>query len=239
MNKFYQITYKVLLFSMILLYSSCQKNGFTVKGDFTHNKYNFCVLDEILPTEIIPTDTILLLNNSFSHTINRTEKGFYRIRFEDTVYITFIAGEKDNISIKGNLDNIKNTQEITGNEESKLFLEVNKKIHEMYLITDSLSKIFLDQKDHEDFARISEELNASYFYYFNLYKEYLHDFIIQHPNKLASISAFYQKIGHRSFFSSEEDRELLEKMIKELSISYPNNQHVIALKEKLENEPQR
>jgi hypothetical protein len=225
-----------VVISLLIGFTACKENGFTVKGKFENNHYAYCVLDEVRPYEIAALDTILLINNGFSYFVNTIEKGFYRIRFDDTTFITFIAGDKDNISLTGDLLCIKNTQNIIGNEESKLFLEVNRKVHEMYLITDSLAKIFVAYKDTEAFDSIRTQLDSCYYHNFEYYKNYLRDFIIQHPNKLASISAFYQKIGYRNFFSDIEDKELLDKMIKELSIAYPSNQHVIALKERLEHD---
>ncbi|MDD3281652.1 MAG: DUF4369 domain-containing protein [Bacteroidales bacterium] len=230
-------TYTFLLcFIFACLFISCKKNGFTVKGDFSNNTHTYCVLDEIQPYDVIPIDTILLINNKFNHFVPCTEKSFYRIRFTKENNISFIAGDKDVISITADLNDTKKTQNISGNEESVLFLEVNKKIHEMYLITDSLSKIFVEYKGTDQFDSICNHLDSCYYQNFEYYQNYLKDFIIQHPNKLASISAFYQKIGHRPFFSVTENRELIEKMVKELSISYPNNQHVKALKEKLSDE---
>ncbi len=213
-----------------------QKKRFYSKGEFSNNTYTYCVLDEIQPYDIIPIDTILLINNTFKQFVPCTDKSFYRIRFTKENSITFIAGDKDNISISADLNDTKKTQNISGNEESVLFLEVNKKIHEMYLITDSLSKIFVKYKGTNEFDSICNQLDSCYYQNFNYYKNYLQDFIIQHPNKLASISAFYQKIGYRPFFSVTENRELVEKMMKELSITYPNNQHVKALGEKFSDE---
>lgn len=226
----------LFLWFMLTFLTACHKDGFTVKGKFMKSNYKVCILDEVLPDEIVTKDTILLIDNGFSYFVPTIEKGFYRIRFDDTVAITFIAGNKDNILLEGNLSDIKNTQKISGNEESELFLQVNKKVHEMYLITDSLTKIFKQYENTEQFDSITVHLDSCYYRNFHLYRNYLYDFIIQHPNKLASISAFYQKIGHRNFFSSVDDRELLNKMVHELSISYPNNQHVIALKKRLNNE---
>lgn len=216
--------------------TSCEKHGFTVKGDFKNCQYTVAAIEEVKPYEIVTLDTILIVNGKLTHHVDCLEKGFYCIRFNDTLSVTFIAGDKDNISIEADLRDIKNTQVIKGNEESVLFLEVNRKINEMYNITDSLSKIFIQYKDTEQFDSVRSSLDSCYYTHFRYYKTYLQDFILQHPNKLASISAFYQKIGYRSFFDRFEDRALLEKLVHELSISYPNNQHVIALKEKLNNE---
>ncbi len=224
------------IISISFIFIACDKSGFTVKGNFENCRFNYCVLDEVRPYEIVTLDTILLIKNSFSHFVNTLEKGFYRIRFDDTTFITFIAGNKDNIFLSGDVLDIKKTQKIIGNEESELFLEVNRKVYEMYLITDSLAKIFVAYKNTTAFDTIRPQLDTCYYKNFDYYKNYLKDFIIQHPNKLASISAFYQKIGHRNFFSSTEDRELLDRMIKELTIAYPSNQHVIALKEKLNHD---
>ncbi|MDD2621827.1 MAG: DUF4369 domain-containing protein [Bacteroidales bacterium] len=228
--------YFSIILLCIVLCTSCEKHGFTVNGEFQNANYLMAVLEEVNPYEIIPLDTVLLINGKLKHKVNAIEKSFYRLRFADTVTITFIAGNKDNIFLEGDLSDIKNTQKVKGNEESVLFLEVNKKIHEMYMITDSLSKIFVQYKDSEQFDSIRIELDSCYYRNFRYYKSYLQDFILQHPNKLASISAFHQKIGHRAFFNRYEDRELAEKLAQELSIAYPENKHFIAFKERLEYE---
>ena len=70
-----------VVISLLIGFTACKENGFTVKGKFENNHYAYCVLDvyEML-------DTILLISNGFLF-VNTIEKDFI-IRFDDTTFIT-------------------------------------------------------------------------------------------------------------------------------------------------------
>ena len=65
-----------VVISLLIGFTACKENGFTVKGKFENNHYAYCVLDEVRPYEIAALDTILLINNGFSYFVNTIEKDF-------------------------------------------------------------------------------------------------------------------------------------------------------------------
>ena len=191
---------------------------------------------QILPDEVVDVDTVLLLNEKFSHHIKSQQVGVYLLKISDDVFLSFIANSGDKLVFWGDAeDNLLQNYDVQGNEETKLVIESRRKLDEVYQQTKQLSDEFVRHTYNENFDSL-KVIDSVYIAIFDAHKNYLTHFIRSNPDKLASLMAFYQTLGQNAFFSVENDRELLEMMYLSLSKTYPNSVYVNHLKEKLEEE---
>ncbi|MDR1459545.1 MAG: DUF4369 domain-containing protein [Bacteroidales bacterium] len=223
----------IIISGILFLSCSCSLNRSIISGRIENYDKTYFVLKKILPEEVVLVDTVLILNGSFSYRIKSKQTGIYLLEFSDTLFVSFIAAPGDNLILSADANNIRQTYDIQGNEETKLLLENQRRLESLYQQTKFLSDKFIRSTYKNNFDSVKIVLDSIYVVNFNAHKDYLTDFILSHPNKLASLMAFYQLLGNNAFFSLKEDRVLLDSIYPVLSATYPDNVYIDDLKEKL------
>ncbi|MBO4403535.1 MAG: DUF4369 domain-containing protein, partial [Bacteroidales bacterium] len=130
----------LILLSCIGL-AACERQQLTVSGHLEDCNENYLFLDEITPDGINILDTILIMGGDFKYPIKKKEESLYRLRLNDTNFISFMGKRGDKVEISGNAQDLAHTYQISGNEASKVLREVSQRVDIMYQITDSLSKL--------------------------------------------------------------------------------------------------
>jgi RecG-like helicase len=204
-----------------------------ISGVIENYDKSYFVLQQILPDEVVPVDTILVLNGKFSHRLKSNQAGVYLLQFNDTLFISFIANPGDKLVFYADANNLRQTYDIQGNEETRLLIENQRKLDQLYQKTKVLSDRFIQSVYEDNFDSLTRELDSIYAINFDNHKKYLTDFILSHPDKLASLMAFYQLLGNNAFFSMEEDHKLLDTIYPILSKTYPKSIYIDDLKEKI------
>ena len=214
-----------------LALSGCQHSGVRISGHFDHGG-KMLFLDEITPESVVTKDTILLVNGSFDYRFKPENEGIFRLRVNDTSHLSFVAGGNDRLTFSGDARDLSRSYRVTGNISSEMLWESNRRIREMYAVTDSLSRIFLQAKQADSLWAVSPALDSCYYAHFLSCKSALAALIEKHPSELAALPIFFQQIGVNRFFSEEKDSALYLMMKKELSAAHPDNPHIKALQEK-------
>ena len=226
-----------ILLSCVLAFSlaGCKQNKTTISGTFENCDKRYFVLMQMLPNELATVDTVLLMNGTFSYQIKTEQAGVYIMQLSDTVFLSFIADVGEKLVFSGGGNDLSKNYRITGSEEAALLLENRRKLDTLYMKTEALSKEFVlySREDNYDSVVINR-LDSIYTDNVIAHKQYLTEFILANPDKLASLLAFYQTLGHNSFFSMEEDAAILRKIYPSLSAKYPNSVYIKDLQEKLE-----
>ncbi|MDR1878454.1 MAG: DUF4369 domain-containing protein [Bacteroidales bacterium] len=217
----------------VFLFFACRQDKVLISGVFENSDKPYFVLLQIAPDELIPVDTVLLLKGRFSCRIKTDQAGVYLMRFSDTSFISFIANKGDKLSFTGDVANLNRTYSVQGNEESELLLLNRRKLDELYDKTKILSKEFISHTGRSDFDSVKNRIDSIYQVNFELHKRYLTDCMLAHPNRLASLLAFYQKLGNNAFFTMKEDKDLLKTIYPALAKAYPDNLYIKDLEEKL------
>ena len=222
----------VALFSFV----GCDQNKTTISGTFDNCDKRYFVLLQMLPDDLVPIDTVLLLNGTFSYKIKNEQIGVYFMQFSDTTMLPFIADMGEKLVFSGDWNNLSKNYTAIGSEETKLLLENRRKLDTLYLKTEDLSRQFVLYTGYGNYDSVAvKRLDSIYDSNFAAHKQYLTESILSHPDKLASLFAFYQTLGTNSFFSMKEDAEILRKIYSALSEKYPNSIYVKDLHEKLES----
>jgi hypothetical protein len=223
----------IICFLSIILLLGCKQNKIIISGEIEHCNSSYLLLMQILPDEVVAIDTVLILNGKFSHRIKSEQVGVFLLKFSNDIFLPFIAEKGDKLIFSGDADNLLKTYTIQGNEETKLLLKTQRELDDVYRQTELLSKEFVRHTYNDNFDSI-KIIGSIYTVLFEQHKAYLTDFIRSNPDKLASLMAFYQTLGHNAFFSIKEDKKLLEEIYPILSKKYHNSLYINDLKEKLE-----
>jgi len=222
---------------LLLFSTSCRKNQISLSGKFENTEKRYLLLSKIVEAdEVMFVDTVLLLNGRFSHIIKEEQTGIYLLKYDDNTILSFIAQNGDRLVFSGDAKDLNETFDIQGNEETKLLLETRRKLNLFYDKTKEWSAVFLKHTYEDDFSETCTYLDSLYYQEFDAHREYLTQFIHQHRGKLATLLAFYQKIGNNAFFNEQKDRLLLQEIYNGLLTTYPNSIYTQNLKEKLEEE---
>ena len=232
LKKLQQFVFCVALFSFV----GCDQNKTTISGTFDNCDKRYFVLLQMLPDDLVPIDTVLLLNGTFSYKTKNEQIGVYFIQLSDTTMLPFIADMGEKLVFSGDWNNLSKNYTATGSEETKLLIENRRKLDSLYLKTEDLTRQFLLYTAYGSYDSVAvTELDSIYNNYFAAHKQYLTESILSHPDKLASLFAFYQTLGTNSFFSMKEDAEILRKIYSALLAKYPNSIYVKDLHEKLKD----
>lgn len=217
----------------VLLYG-CTPSGTSLSGHF-ENSGGILFLDEITPEKTVVTlDTILLVNGNFNYRFKPEYEGIYRLRANDTSLLPFVAGGNDNLTFSGDARNLIGSYRVDGNISSQMLWETSRRVHEMYRLTDSLSRIFMEAQRTN--SPPPPSLDSCYYTHFLACKSALAALIENHPSELAAISIFHQRIGVNRFFSEQNDSALYRMMKEKLVAAHPDNPHIKALQEEFEYE---
>ena len=211
--------------------AGCQPSGVRLSGHFDHGG-KMLFLDEITPESVVTVDTILMVNGSFSHRFTPEHTGIYRLRANDTSLVSFVAGGNDQLAFSGDARDLGRSYRVTGNTSSQMLWESNRRVREMYRLTDSLSRIFLHAKQTDSLWAVSPALDSCYYTHFMACKSALAALIENHPDELAALPVFHQRIGVNRFFSEQNDSLLYNLMKEKLVAAHPDNPHIKALQEK-------
>jgi len=235
MNK---TTFCFLFFLVVLLFASvsCKRDQIRLSGTFENCDRRYLLLHRIEPNDVVFLDTIWLFNKHFSHTLNDEEIGIYLLKYNDSTLLSFIAQNGDRLLFSGDAQDLNKTYDVQGNEETQLLLETRRKLNQFYDKTKEWTALFLQHTYTDNYEKTSTYLDSLFSQEFDTHKEYLTQLIRQNKGKLATLLAFYQKIGNNAFFDEQKDHALLQEIYEGLASTYPNSMYVEDLKEKLNNE---
>jgi len=224
------------LFALFFVCTSCRQNQIHLSGKFKNADKRCLLLSKIEPNGVVLIDTILLLNGNFSHKITKEEIGIYLIKYDDNTLLSFIAQSGDRLVFTGDAKDFEKTYDAQGNEETRLLMETRYQLNQFKEKTKEWAAIFERHKYNVDYEKVTAHLDSLYNQEFNSHKEYLTQFIRKNKGKLATLPAFYQKIGFIAFFDKQKDHALLQEIYDGLVLTYPNSIYVEDLKEILEEE---
>lgn len=221
----------VIILTLIFISISCtkkpNKNEVWINGEIIGNSYSRLIIEELTPDGIQKIDSASIINNKFKVKIKLEETSFYFLRFSDKNFISLILEPGSIVSLVASADSLGYPTSLTGSPESNLLLELNHNLDKCYHITDSLSKIFKEYQNTAEFDSIKPILDSAYSRMFINHKTWLIRYIDKHTNSLTAIVAFYQTLGRRTFFNSQEDLSTMQKIDESLMKLFPKSKHVI------------
>jgi len=206
----------------------------TISGKIDGNQPSILYLEELTPTDVIALDTLATDDKGFfSHSLFMESAAFYRLRNTDGQFITLAAEPGEKIYITADLNNFRQSYEVSGSDGSKIIWNLNYHLNKGLSVADSLRSIYREHRDDPQFLQIRQQLKEQYRSTLDAQKQYVLQVIDSNPNSLASILALYQFFEDKQLLNEKEHFQYFEKLSKSLCASYPHNKHVINLKKRV------
>jgi len=184
-------------------------------------------LEELEVRNSILLDSIVIpVDGQFNFQIEIQEAGFYMLRttLENSIILQLEKGEKAIIASSESDFNID--YKVDGSPGSKLYQEFAQFIQYQKLRIDSLANEYYTSRGTENFLETKARLDSVYEVIFNNQKNYVINFIKEHPNALVTLIVINRKLGNALVLDEEEDFYLFHTIDSLLTLTYPNNKHV-------------
>lgn len=235
---------KKLLFILLplCLLLSCQhkKSLIVIEGDIAGASNDKITLALITNEGLEPLDSMRLKNGHFCFELKATDKSakeraaspmMYQIMLSPYNTLTTIAKGGDHILIQANAENLIEKYHVSGGEEAVLMGQLDSALHTFVQPADSLYQLYSYDIYNDSLREATEQ---QYLQLVEHHKQYLKQFIQQHPDQMASFVAFYQSYNRRHFFNEQKDKVLLRQITQNLKNKYPENPYVQKMQERLE-----
>ena len=235
---------KKLLFALLplCLLLSCQhkKSLIVIEGDIAGASNNKITLALITNDGLKPLDSMRLKNGHFCFELKATDKAartraatpmMYQIMLSPYNTLTTIAKGGDHILIQTNAENLIGNYHVSGGEEAVLMGQLDSALNAFVQPVDTLYRIYQLNIENDS---LRSNIEKQYVQLLAHHKQYLSQFIQDHPDKMSSYIAFYQGYNRRSFFNEQEDKDLLRQITQNLKNKYPENPYVQKMQERLE-----
>ena len=223
----------LLIFIAIILAYSCvnekEKGNVSLSGNFSEYAESWLFVDELEVKGRQPIDSSLISDDgSFHISFDISDAGFFILQTEladNYILLQIEKGEK--ISIYSDQKLFAETIKIEGSPGSELLNRFESFMRNQKIRVDSLSEIFTISANEPDFYKTKLKLDSVYESILNDQKQYVKNFIDQHPESLSSLIVINRKMGNSIVLDEEEDYIWFFRLDSVLYPLYPNNKHAI------------
>ena len=137
--------------------------------------------------------------------------------------ISTMAKKGEHLQITADAENLTRTYHISGGEEAVLMHQLDSALTAFAIPTE---KLFEPYKSNIYDDSVRAAIEAQYVPLVQQHRQYLENFIDEHPNNMACYIAFYQSFNRRTFFDPLQDLALLKKINANMSKIYPESEYV-------------
>ncbi len=229
MKKFLLIPALLINFFLLTL-SGCSLAGSdttVVKGFFPEFKNRKISLSEIDILKTIPIDTIELTEKGyFKFRFERDSAGFYLLKIDNKNYVTLVLDKESSLALVANGKSISDDYIVDGSVDSRLLRDFEMGMNKNKNKVDSLSTL-LNKAYKSGNPDRRKNLESEYEQVFLDQKQHTAEFIEKHCNSLASLLVINRRFGQRKILSEEDDYPYFFRLDSCLSTSYPGNKHVV------------
>ncbi len=232
---------KTALFSLIvLLLTSCtNSNKYSISGKITGAEGKILRLSKLNLDGVEVLDSVKLDNEGDYH--------FKGDKLKEPTFFTLNLGKKNitflndsNIAMKisGNLASIEENYQITNSPESAYIKQLNNNLRNTISEIDELQNKYIKATSPVEKGAITSQISSQ----IEKHKEFIGEFISNHPRSFASYYAIYQKFDNETFVLNvydKRDQIFYATIATSLNVYYPNNERVKNLYEFVLNAKKR
>lgn len=228
----------LLIGLLVLLLSACQNRNVavTISGNLSNADNQMIRLALITADGMDFIDSTNLRNGQFEFKISSDNElikerenapmMFQLFLTEDNCLAT-MAKKGEHLKITADAKDMVRTYNISGGEEAVLIHQLDSSLTAFVIPSEKLYEEY--QKTMEDDSARAE-IEAQYVVMLQNHRQYLENFIITHPNNMASYIAFYQSYNRRNFFDIYHDLDVLKKINANMQKVYPESEYVKSMK---------
>lgn len=223
----FRILLFILILPLVLLFQGCKfisEGNVTIKGVFTHMPETQLYIYQLLPASKPLIDSVSTdASGKFSISIDVEKAGFYTLRHDADNEITLVISPGDEILVAGDGKSMRKTYTVEGSEDSKLYAGYDNFTSANLHKVDSLSQIFTESRNQNDFIALKNRLDSAYLQIFENQRAKVIAFVNAHPNSLASLLVILNNFGPNTLLSEQTQPDLFLKLDSALILTYPDN----------------
>lgn len=228
----------VLLMIMAMFIASCADRNVSVKieGDIQNGGDQMIRLALITAEGMDMIDSANLRNGHFEFKISSENERIkerenapmmFQLFLSEDNSLATMAKKGERLKLTADAQDLTRTYQITGGEEAALMHQLDSTLTAFVIPSEKLYETYQKNNDNDS---IRAAIEAQYVKMLREHKKFLHDFIQNHPNNMASYIAFFQSYNRRNFFDIYQDLDILKQINNNLSKVYPESEYVKAMK---------
>lgn len=134
-----------------------------------------------------------------------------------------MAKKGERLKITADAQDLTRTYQITGGEEAVLMHQLDSSLTAFVIPTEKLYETYQENSENDS---VRADIEAQYVKILQDHRNYLREFIQNHPDNMASYIAFFQSYNRRNFFDIYQDLDMLKQINDNLSKIYPESEYV-------------
>jgi len=208
---------------------SADPNAFHIVGRIDGATGKTLYLEELTVRQLQRVDSVKINssgNFSFAHVPG--EKGFYMVKIANGDFITLVLDKQDSVQIEANLTDGSIIYDLIGSPETEILRNYLSYTDKNLSKIDSLGKLFLENKQKEDFYLIRQHLDSAFQLILLDQKAFTRKTVLESPHSLATLLVLNQRLGAGVILNEDEDFDLFSLVDSTLYANYPENTHVIS-----------
>ncbi|MFO7939445.1 MAG: TlpA disulfide reductase family protein [Bacteroidales bacterium] len=230
---------KYILILFVALTASCgtNSNQFTVEGTLENSAQDTLYLANLGLQTITNVDSVVVGTDGVFSLSHETESpDFYLLRTDPQNYVTLIAAPGETIKVTGDIENLGETYMVEGSADSKLLMQMRRRLNKNVNELDSLGNVFRSSVDSPEFENTRARLNEESQAIFKDQRSFTMNFIEDNEGSLATMMALYQQIAPRRYvLNPEVDYAYFRKVDSALMANYPELPSVKALHQQVQD----
>jgi len=218
-----------IIIFLILILGCAREPGFKLQGTVEGTDAEWIFLDEQMVTSIGTIDSAEIKEDgSFSISALTGYPKFYNLHLGDQIIIPLLLDPEEKPVIQCNAGNFRSGYSIEGSEGSTHLKILNERLVGTIQKLDSLLFIINNNPGMNDDE--FQSLNEEYMQIIEDQRRFSIQFVLDHPNSLASLYALYQKVDEETFvFYKNRDIQIMKITGQALDTVYPQSAHVQSL----------
>ena len=223
----------LLLFVTFTLVACSDRNvSVSISGDIQNGGNQMLRLALITSEGMEMIDSVNMRNGHFEFKISSEDERIKERENAPMMFQLFLSEENglatmakkgEHLKITADAQDLTRTYRISGGEEAVLMHQLDSTLTAFVVPTEKLYETYQENGENDS---IRAEIEAQYIIMLQNHKQYLQDFIQNHPKNIASYIAFFQSYNRRNFFDIYQDLDILKQINSNLSTIYPENEYV-------------
>ena len=226
---------KILLFLIVattLVACSDRNVSVRIEGDIQNGEEQMVRLALITSEGMEMIDSVNMRNGHFEFKISSEDERIKERENAPMMFQLFLSEENglatmakkgEHLKITADAQDLTRTYRISGGEEAVLMHQLDSTLTAFVVPTEKLYETYQENGENDS---IRAEIEAQYIIMLQNHKQYLQDFIQNHPKNIVSYIAFFQSYNRRNFFDIYQDLDILKQINSNLSTIYPENEYV-------------